>query len=215
VTSPATIWDTVALLTLFDTVNKVSRVYGNLKAQKLAFLAELAAEHENVRVLHYRFFRYTFGPYSGQLATWIERLEKKDILTSGRLLTKRGRYVLDYAAEAVSESTRATTALDVMRETAKKFGRRSGVALKDYVYGLTVPVLDLNGETRRVRDIPLGLDIIDPSRDPNLAEVSPFDGDALEELSAELAMNHELLRPDSHAYKRTVSESLRRALASQ
>ena len=64
------VWDTVALLTLLDAVNEVGRVEGNLKPQKLAFLAELeGAANRNLRTAHFRFFRYTFGPYSGQLAS--------------------------------------------------------------------------------------------------------------------------------------------------
>ena len=212
-TNPTAIWDTVALLTLFDSVNKISRVDGNLKSQKLVFLAELEGQQHHLKAAHFRFFRYTYGPFSHQVANKIDALESRQVLTPGHLLTKRGRYILDYVSEFVEASHRASEATQILRDVAHKFGRKTGAQLKEYVYGLKVPVIEFGNRPRKVRDLQIGVDILDPSRHLDSVEVMPFDDETLEELRAELEMPPGTLNPNSPGYKRTISEALRRATA--
>lgn len=212
-THATAIWDTVAILTLFDAVNKISRVDGNLKVQKLMFLAELEGHDHHLRTAHFRFFRYTYGPFSHQVANRVSTLEDHQVLTAGRVLTKRGRYILDYAAEFIDASAEASEAAQVLRDTARKFGRRTGVQLKEYVYGLRVPVSEYGDELIKVRDIDIGVDILDPTEDASSVEIAPFDNDTIVELQAELDMPLGALDSRSPGYRRTVAGALRRATA--
>jgi len=206
------LWDTVALLNLFQSVTTFGgQVDGALKAQKLTFLAELKAKERHLRAGHFRFFRYTFGPYSGHLATSIGQLERAGVVTKSGLVTKRGRYILDYAREDIGRSERALEAVDVIRSTGQKFAKKTGTALKEYVYTLTVPVAELGDKPMRVKDIPIGFDIIDPAREVDLEEVGYFSEDVLEEIGAELSMPAEKLRANDPSYRRTVTEALKRA----
>ena len=71
----------------------------------------------------------------GSLQARVEGLENAEILTFRRRgLTNRARYILEYAGEAIASSARASEAVSLLKETGKRFGRRSGTDLKDYVY---------------------------------------------------------------------------------
>lgn len=60
-------WDALAVLKLFDEVNRTNDIDGNTKAQKLTFLLELLGQKAGIRSGHLRFSRYKYGPYSWEL----------------------------------------------------------------------------------------------------------------------------------------------------
>lgn len=204
------VWDAVAVLALFDAVNQVGRIDGSTKAQKLVFLAEVEGKRQARTTAHFRFLRHRFGPYGPVLAHKITDLERTGILTVRRALSPRARYILDYAQPYLDSSPDARAALEIFQGVAERYGRMTGGELKELVYEMPVPVVELNDEVRLVKDIPSGFDIIDPTREPTLASIQPFDHDALEEITAELRMDPEVLNPGSAAYKKTVSDALKR-----
>lgn len=207
----AIVWDSVAVLTLLDAVNKKGLVNGNLMLQKVGFLAELEAARQHLRVARFRFFRYNLGPFSAELANAVAALESKGIITKRRVLTPRGRYVLEYAADSIAQSQDASRSVELLNEVGQKHGNKTGEDLKEYVYGLKVPVADWNGMEGRVRDIPMFTDILDPARDPHLVDVQPFDSDTAEELAAELEMADDVLDEGSAAFRRTINDAMKRA----
>ena len=167
-------WDQFVLLDLFGAVSAVDIVGGNLKAQKLTFLLELYALRKSSVVGHYRFFRYQMGPYSPDLANDIRELETEELLSrSGRHLTPRGVFLHDYVAEMLSGNADLQMVTTLTSEVATSFGKKSGAALMNMVYGMRVPVFDL-GREMKVLHIPSFLDILDPVHTPNLREIQPL-----------------------------------------
>src|SRR5690349_16544359 len=83
-------WDGLAVLNLFNSVNEIGTVSGNLLAQKLGFMWELESQEAGIRGGHLKYFRYTMGPFSAQLAELIKSLETGGFLTTKRRLTDRG-----------------------------------------------------------------------------------------------------------------------------
>lgn len=209
--SPKVIWDTVALLTLFDEANKVGRVDGALKIQKLPFLAELEGQRRNLQIAHFRFIRYHYGPYSALLQRFVEELQGPLLTTSNGTLTSRGRYVLETARACIAQSKQASEAVEVVKTIAGQYGAMSGTALKNAVYRMRVPVRDLGGSVMMVKDIPYCFQIIDPEMEPNLSPIEPFDPETLQDLQAELAMSDSVLDRSRPEYKRTISDALKRA----
>lgn len=207
---PAAVWDTVALLTLFNSINQTGDIPGNLKVQKVAFLAELAGQRSNLRVAHFRFFRYTNGPYSAQLTKHVGNLEEAGALTRNRVLTARGKYLLDYAAAEIKASKAASDAVDILTSVGTSNANLSGTELMHRVYDMKVPVVDWNNQKCRVLDIPHFTDILDPVRDINLQEIEPFDSDTLDEFQAELGMDLEKIDRDSLHVKRAAAAALKR-----
>lgn len=205
-----TIWDYAATLKLFDEVNKVGAMDGNLKLQKLSFLAELEGSNQGLACLHFRFFRYTYGPYSIDVAAGVDQLTSLGFCTASRKLTKRGQFFLDYIRPEVEHSDLALQAYEVFKQTARDYGKRGGMRLKEMIYNMVVPVYELGGESMKVVDIPFHADIFVPTCEHNLKEVVPFDEGLIGDLEEELRIPAELLDPEHHSYKKTVKEALSR-----
>ena len=69
------LWDTVALLAILSGANERASHHGNLKVQKLVFLAEIEGQSKGFKAAHYRFFRWNMGPYCAALANHMTNLE--------------------------------------------------------------------------------------------------------------------------------------------
>jgi hypothetical protein len=183
-------------------------VDGALKVQKLPFLAELEGQQHGLRVAHFPFIRYYYGPYSETLKTFVANMQRMSLVNSYHAPTEKGRYILDYAADAIREDSDATTAIELLRLTGKTYGRKSGTALKERVYGIVVPI----GRHRMpISRVPHSVPLLDPTSDPALRDISPLDEDTTEELLAEIRMPDDVLDRDSPGFKRTIREALKRA----
>jgi uncharacterized protein YwgA len=203
-------WDRLAVLNLFDSVNKISTVSGNLLAQKLVFLWELESQHMGIRGGHMKFFRYTMGPYSAQLAELVKSLEGGGFLTKGRQLTSRGQYVVEYAADGLKGV--AKQAINIANRISTIHGRKSGLALRDYVYTLKVPVHDYGGKKVRVADISPFVDIIVPLAESELREPTDVVTDLMEDLAAEFNLTEAGLDPANPNVRRHARTVLQRAI---
>lgn len=205
------VWDKVALLKLLEGSAPAASAPKNLWLQKLTFLYEVEALRAGLSPMHFRFFRYNLGPYSPVLAEDVKSLEARGFLSpTTRRPTKRGQYLIDYVKDAVEQSPEASLALDLMSRVASRYAHRTGPRLTDIVYGLVVPVLQLDGEELKVRDIPKFYDIIDPVCTPGLKDVQPLDARLIADVEEELSIPPEDLRPSSPKYKRAVKAALSR-----
>ena len=211
--SAQSIWDKIALLSLLDQTNKFGQIEGNLKLQKLVFLSELGGLEEPLVPMYFRFFRYALGPYSAELANEIKGLESGAFITStSRRLTQRGHYILEYAADAIQNSQEARRAMEIIRDVAKRYGRRSGDELKAFVYKLKVPVYDLGGTTFRVKDVPHFLDILNPRHMKGADEVRLLDEQLIQDLTEEFALSPRDLAATSTSHRQIVSSEFRRII---
>ena len=201
-------WDKFAVLNLFDQVCRVGGIGGRTKAQKIVFLYELEGQAAGLKSGHYRFFRYQLGPFSAELANDLTFLKGVGFLTSCWELTDRGRFLFDYLSPAVSESREASDALRIADEVSKQYGSHSGIDLAYIIYKMNVPVYDLRGEKQKVKDIPIGLDILNPVQDKSLREIQVFDEETLKDLEQEFAIPSDNLEPSSRPFKDAIGRAL-------
>lgn len=203
------IWDYIAILKLFDAVGRISSVDGNLKVQKLAFLTELEGIRANLAAMHLKFFRYTHGPYSKDLANDVENLTYHGAITRTRRLTKKGQFILDYIAPEISHSQRASEAFSIIENISNQYGKKSGSRLVDLVYKMTVPVYDFGGQSVKVEEIDHFTDILVPTAQ-GLTDIDMPNADMIAEIEEELALPLDALNPTNPDYQRTVNAALER-----
>lgn len=205
-------WDGLAVLKLFDAVNQVGAIDGNLKAQKVTFLYELAGQKRKIRAGHMRFTRFKRGPYSWQLAALVEMLEAGGFIDPDtRHLTNRGRYVLEYATPELSDTAKG--AFELAERTADDYGSRTGPELTTLVYAMSVPVFDLGGEFLRMKKIRQGVDILRPAEQPELADPSADVSELLDDLTAEFAITPRSLNPATPEARERTMDAVQRAIA--
>lgn len=211
--TPTALWDACALLTLFKAVNTVGRVDGNLKVQKVTFLAELEGRREHLKVAHFRFFRFTFGPWSDSLERFVTALTDGQFLTKSGTLTSRADYVLEVAQDSIQAKANATEATHILMDVGRKYGKLSGTQLKEKIYEMRVRLVGASADDPQVKikQLSKGVEIIDPINEHDLAEVAPFDDETLAELVAEFNMPAEVLDRNSAGYRQTISDALKRA----
>lgn len=197
---------------MVDCVNQISSIDGNLKMQKILFLHEFRGIQDGLKANHYKYFRYSYGPYSKDLANDLSRMEELGFVTKGsRRLTKRGNTFIQYFLPEVRR--RLGLALDFATEICHRYGRFSGPQLVNRVYALEVPVYDLNGEPRLVREISAFTDIFDPAHDTTTREISSLDEETLKQMREEFSISDELLDPSNLGFKKAVNEALEGAFA--
>lgn len=204
------IWDYVATLRLFEAVNEISHMRGNLKIQKLTFLAEFDGLQNHLSSFHLRFFRYTYGPYSRDLAKDIEFLTKQGFLATSRELTKKAEFLLEYVRPEIQQSQKAMKAFEILEKTAGEYGRKGGTSLMNLVYRLAVPVFELGGEPQKVESIDFMADIFVPTCTKDVEEVTPFSADLLKDIEQELALSPDVLDPQHPNYRKSVQAAYSR-----
>jgi uncharacterized protein YwgA len=186
-----------------------------LKVQKLSFITEVYGLNEGLAAMHFKFFRYTHGPYSRELARDIDRLVEAEVLTASKRLTKKAEYIIDYLTDEAKQAQAGSAALATIEKVTTEFGKFSGLKLRDLVYKMTVPVYDLGGETMKVRDIETFTDILVPSCTDDLANPSQILTESmLEDINNEINLPPGTLDPTNRDYQRTVQDALQHALTS-
>jgi len=203
-------WDRVGILTLIHGVNEISSIDGNLKAQKLPFLIELKGLERGILSLHFKFFRHHYGPFSKELWDDFDYLIQSEFITSSRKLTKKGQFIVEYVSEDMQKSDVGQKARDIIDETIKEFGRKSGHRLKDIVYNLKVPVHYYGNEYKKVKDIDHYVDIFVPAEEPDKVDVPSLSEEVIFIIEEEsnLALSH--LDPSRPHYKHTIKEATQR-----
>jgi hypothetical protein len=208
--TPAQIaWNRVALLKILDGAHKANNApVDNFAVQKLSFVSELNGRSHNLQAAYYKFFRFTWGPYSSVLANDVRLLESIGLIDpESRQITERGRFLLGYIQTEIDESEAARLALDAISKTLEEWGGKRGWQIVNAVYELTVPVDERGGEKMKMKDIPLHTDIILPSI-PGVQDVLPFSDQMLADIEAELAIPADHLDPESPELEASVRCSL-------
>lgn len=157
----------ILMLYLIKKANEIPPfLYGRTKFQKMFFLSELMLEQERLQGLTFRYFRYNNGPFSKDLFTTFENLEThglaKGTLSRSFTLTKEGEYLF----EVIKSSGLYKLNIEVVRvidEIITKYGNKFGTDLMNIVYGIKVPLLDLNTHSifyKEVRSIDAYTDLL-------------------------------------------------------
>ena len=113
-------WDHIFLLNL---CRSAGEPLDNLKIQKITFISEDAArQKQKLRAAHFHFFKYTYGPFSKELANDVRKLEDLGFLhPETREPTDRAKYILDYVQEFVKKCKPAQQSLHILSETCRKY----------------------------------------------------------------------------------------------
>lgn len=167
--------DQILLLFLFSLGNEYGDMRGNLKHQKLVFIVEKELIDNKIRAVHFKFFSYTLGPYSKELAEDIKALIKNGFITSCGKLTKRGCSLLSQCKERLFNINKNGDIAHLISQNVKNYARFDGEKLKSIVYSLKVNPHDLPHQELKVKDIPMFYDIFVPEliTDFNLSFILP------------------------------------------
>lgn len=133
------------------------RVDDLLKAQKLAFLTAYPLFLEREKAFSLEFFRYNYGPMSKAVYGMLDEFNDLGLLKrKGSHISALSNDAADLAAqfsEDVLKEGVNTFCRDQIIETAKTYGKHSGLRLRSIVYDLECKTLE-STKTRKVLDIP-------------------------------------------------------------
>ena len=139
---------------------------GKIKFQKVFFLSELMIEQERIQALTFRYFRYNYGPFSKNLIETFEDMEMhgfvKGSLSGNFELTKEGKYLFE-VIESSGLYKINSKVINIVDETIKKYGSKSGPELMNIVYNMKIPILDLSTHTvvyKEIRSIDAYTDLL-------------------------------------------------------
>ena len=139
--------------------------YGRTKLQKTTFLVELDLLRSGFTGPRFRFIRYNNGPFSRGLWDAYDFLHSQGFAKQADqpALTDRGKVLVDYVEELREEANQKFFArLDATLEDCQ---RRKGAPLMRAVYKIE---LNVDHQTMKIEDIPIGVDLIVPEGEPSL-----------------------------------------------
>ena len=198
---------------LLRILHQDSNILGNLKLQKEVFLSELNLLRSKMGGLYYKFFRYTLGAYSPELAESFKLLvERGFVYKSSFKLTDRGMYLVEFTEGAIKDYRHNAKILSNIDSTVKQYKHYNGMQLKRIVYDLKLEFDDMPGKKVRVEDIPTFFDILVPEH----SEVSfslEIPAHILEDIKTELAMDESSWEALGKEDPKVLKRSKRRLLA--
>jgi uncharacterized protein YwgA len=207
-------WNKIALLLMAQLVTQANpEPATHVVLQKHLFLAELEGRKRHIKPASYRFYRYTWGPFSNSLSWNIAEFEKLGFLDSesGQLLD-RGKYLLDYVRPELDQSEMAAEALGTFEKTVREWKRYRGWSIVNAVYKLRVPVDGWGGKECTVKEIPEKTDILVPDRSLD-REFQPLPLDLVDDIYSELEFPIERLDTSCEESRAAASELLETLLA--
>ncbi len=153
--------DNAVLLALWARAQKRSgaeAVGDRLKLMKLAFLAAYPLYWDRIKVLNLRFFRYSWGPYTGQVSDNWADLSARGLLVEDELftVTEEGMRLADsFSAEvlALEENKSIRYTLDAVVE---EFGGMDTATLLRRVYDMRCYTLESPGHKHKVEAVRMG-----------------------------------------------------------
>lgn len=172
--------DRLLTLYLYDRVSQQSKMYGDVKLQKLVFLSEKRMLENLERGYHYRFFRWEHGPMSRGVYEDHDFLQSNGLVSEeSRQISERGREVLREAQDLLDQNSEFVAPIE---SVVDEYGSESGRQLKQLVYDMEVSPLTLD-RSLRVGDIPEGVDIYFPLPDHLASNTFDIDDGWIETLS--------------------------------
>lgn len=178
-------------LLLLRILQKDDNIDGSLKLQKEVFLTEQNLLRSQLGVLCYKYFRYTWGPYSKELAEKFKSLAERGFVhKTTYTLTERGIYLLEFVDGILRDYRHNSKIFEIVDSTVAKYKRYSGPQLTNIVYNTEVEAHDSPGKELKVKDIPVFTDIFVPEDFEHMAGLE-FPPALLHALKAELSMDKE------------------------
>jgi uncharacterized protein YwgA len=156
------IQDRLLQLYLISSIQKNGFIDGNLKLQKLAFLLEWQLMLNNIKALHFKYFRYRYGPFSKELQSDNQNLQTEGYLTHQFNLTGKAVDLLEYVIEPIAKHGANQEIFNQLEDICVAEAKTSGSKLTDKVYRMEIVPHDMPGRPIKIRDIPAFVDILVP-----------------------------------------------------
>jgi uncharacterized protein YwgA len=154
--------DKLLLLYLVSSVKKYGFMEGNLKLQKIVFLSEWQLMSNDIKALHFKYFRYRYGPFSKELLCDNQDLQTDGYLTHQFNLTEKAIDLLDYAIEPIMRYGANLEIFNKIDNICATYSKITGLRLTDKVYRMEIVPYDMPGKMIKIRDIPAFIDILVP-----------------------------------------------------
>lgn len=155
--------DRVLLLYLMAGCNRSGAVDGRTKLQKLTFLSEAKLMEREIDALHYKFFRYQFGPFSKDLLNDYEDLYEKDFVSSNFTLKERADYLLDYVSDELRAYKNNKNVFETIDSVCQTYAKLSRQRLVEVVYAMRMEPNGMHGQMK-IESMPAFTDILVPER---------------------------------------------------
>lgn len=203
-------------LLLLKILQEDGNILGNLKLQKQVFLNELRLLQSNIGGLYYKYFRYNYGPFSGDLWMDFTLLANKGfVYKTTHELTPRGRYLLEFVEGSIRKHKDNEEIFNLIERTTAKYRKYTGTQLMNLVYELVVEPEDMPRQKVKIEDIPAHTNILLPECHTFKYELKIPDH-FLDDIKSELGMDKDtwdnLEENHAQAIKRATQE-LKNAIA--
>lgn len=143
------------LLTLYvvDRIDEQRGYLNDVKALKVLFDGEYDLVSSAVRALNFAYYRWHYGPFSGDVYSLRDEMRATGLLTETWRPTQRGHAILRDVEDLLDENARIMTVLD---EKADAWAHVRWQDVKDTFYARRVRTAEHPDVERPIRDIPLG-----------------------------------------------------------
>jgi uncharacterized protein YwgA len=153
--------DNAMLLSLWAQAQKYTgteTVGDRLKLMKLAFLAAYRLYLDRVKAFNLRFYRYTHGPYTGQVSDNWADLGAFGLLVEDELfnVTEEGMRLAEHFTQEVLGLEENKPIRHVLDSVIEEFAGLDTNHLLDKVYAMRCYTLDSPGRARSIKAIPQG-----------------------------------------------------------
>jgi len=150
--------DKALFLVLIWEIQKMGyRVDDLLKAQKLGFLVAYSLFRDRKKAFSLEFFRYEHGPLSKAVYAILDEFADLRLLKrKGSRISTLSKDGCDLAARFSDDVLKVGTnsfCREQIQETAKTYGRHSGLRLRSLIYDIECKTLE-STKTRKILDIP-------------------------------------------------------------
>jgi hypothetical protein len=140
-----------------------SPILGRTKVQKVAFLVQLRLRDLGLKGPHFKFFRFTNGPFSRHLWDTFDELAEAGFVKRQTFeLTQRGQFLHELALAVLKDVPDSLRALEASERVLRGCRKYTGQQLMERVYDLKVAPDEAPDRPVKIRDMPTFLDILCP-----------------------------------------------------
>lgn len=179
--------------------------------QKAFFRAEHALIERGIGIPSFKFFRWSSGPFSNDLANDVKALEARGIVSSAgntHMLADKGRKIVAHWQRRLTGASPVfDEAQEVVAREARYCGSLTFKQLRQVVYAMTVEPFDAPGKARTIAEIEGPCDLFIPYM-MDLA-VPSLPSNMIADLHADLTMTDDDLRDRDEFSDQTTAEALR------
>lgn len=185
--------DKLLLLYIIDkTIKLKGNILGKLKLQKLCFLGEWELMKQERKGLHFLFYRHKLGPFSKDVAFDYDFLVYKQHLFKTLFnLKSDGKILLSSFLKCTKNISGNKEVFDILNTVLSKWGKYCGRELANLVYEMQIKPYGMPTKKLKIRDIPMGVDILTPQQYRNFKKKFFIPDDLAEDFAYTLNLDND------------------------